>query len=189
MLTSERLRLFRRRLLMEWRRRIWGLKKVHPSAYIAPGCRLSRDLELGELGFINHGCQIGPNVRIGRYSLLAPHVVVIGADHCIDIAGTPIVFAGRPDPTTTEIGQDCWVGFGSKIMAGVHVADGAIIAAGSVVTRDVGRFEIHGGVPNKKLRDRFSSANEIAAHLDMLCGETVHGKFCAPKKILTDQPK
>lgn len=58
------------------------------------------------------------------------------------------------------IGNDVWVGYGVTILNGVNVGDGAIIAAGSVVTKDVPPYSIVGGNPAKVIRLRFSE-NEI----------------------------
>lgn len=53
------------------------------------------------------------------------------------------------------IGNDVWIGFEAAIMPGVHIGDGAIIGARAVVTKDVQPYEIVGGVPAKKIRQRF----------------------------------
>lgn len=58
------------------------------------------------------------------------------------------------------IGNDVWIGYEAVIMAGVHIGDGAIIAARAVVTKDVPAYTIVGGVPAKKIRKRFT-AEEI----------------------------
>jgi acetyltransferase-like isoleucine patch superfamily enzyme len=52
------------------------------------------------------------------------------------------------------IEDDCWVGANSIILPGVTIGQGSIIAAGSVVTKDVEAFSIVGGVPAKKIKDR-----------------------------------
>jgi acetyltransferase-like isoleucine patch superfamily enzyme len=52
-------------------------------------------------------------------------------------------------------GNDCWTGHNCNIMAGVNVGDGAVIAAGSIVTKDVPPYAIVGGVPAKVIRYRF----------------------------------
>jgi len=57
---------------------------------------------------------------------------------------------------TTTIGNDVWIGHGAILIGGVTVGDGAIIAAGAVVTRDVDPYTIVGGVPARPLRQRFS---------------------------------
>lgn len=53
------------------------------------------------------------------------------------------------------IGNDVWIGYEAVIMAGVHIGDGAIIAARAVVTRDVSPYTIVGGTPAKEIRKRF----------------------------------
>lgn len=55
------------------------------------------------------------------------------------------------------IDDDVWIGFGSTIMSGVHIGQGAVIAAGSVVTKDVPPYAIVGGIPAKVIKYRFSS--------------------------------
>lgn len=53
------------------------------------------------------------------------------------------------------IGNDVWIGYEAVIMAGVHIGDGAIIAARAVVTKDVSPYTIVGGTPAKEIRKRF----------------------------------
>ncbi|MBI5204619.1 MAG: CatB-related O-acetyltransferase [Nitrospirae bacterium] len=64
------------------------------------------------------------------------------------------------DPNASKgpviIGNDVWIGDSVIILPGVQVGDGAIIGAGSVVTKNVPPYTIVGGVPAKKIRDRFS---------------------------------
>ena len=55
------------------------------------------------------------------------------------------------------IGNDVWIGFEAVIMAGVHIGDGAIIAARAVVTKDVPPYTIVGGTPAKEIRKRFDA--------------------------------
>ena len=55
------------------------------------------------------------------------------------------------------IGNDVWIGYEAVIMAGVHIGDGAIIAARAVVTKDVPPYTIVGGTPAKEIRKRFDS--------------------------------
>ena len=52
------------------------------------------------------------------------------------------------------IGNDAWIGYGAQIMSGVTVGDGAVIAAGSIVTKDVLPYTVVGGVPAKKIKER-----------------------------------
>lgn len=55
------------------------------------------------------------------------------------------------------IGNDVWIGYEAVIMAGVHIGDGAIIAARAVVTKDVLPYTIVGGTPAKEIRKRFDA--------------------------------
>ena len=55
------------------------------------------------------------------------------------------------------IGNDVWIGYEAVIMAGVHIGDGAIIAARAVVTKDVPPYTIVGGTPAKEIRIRFDT--------------------------------
>ena len=64
------------------------------------------------------------------------------------------------------IGNDVWIGYEAVIMAGVHIGDGAIIAARTVVTKDVPPYTIVGGVPARPIRKRFDE--EVIRKLETL---------------------
>lgn len=64
------------------------------------------------------------------------------------------------------IGNDVWIGFNATIMSGVKISNGAVIAAASVVTKDVGPYEIWGGNPAKFIKKRFNE-KEIEKLLDI----------------------
>lgn len=55
------------------------------------------------------------------------------------------------------IDDDVWIGYGSTIMSGVHIGQGAVVATGAVVTKNVPPYAIVGGVPAKVIKYRFSS--------------------------------
>lgn len=171
------LRALRARL-RQWR---YGLKHVHPTFYPGAGCSISRDLRAQEYSFCNDGCIIGPKVELGAYVMLGPQVAIVGADHVWSKPGVPIIFAGRPEMSRTAIEADAWVGFGAVIMAGVTIGRGAIIAARAVVTRDVPAYEIWGGVPAKKIGDRFGSEADKKTHDEMLRQPPRMRQFCSPK--------
>lgn len=169
-----------RRYRMAWRRWRRNLSKVDPLAWIHPTADVRPDLIAGPYSFISFDCLIMRDVEIGRYSMLAPGVAIIGVDHRYDLPGTPMFFSPRPAAARTIIEDDVWVGFGAVIIQGVRIGRGAIIAASSVVTRDVPPYEIWGGVPARKIKDRFSSAEHIRRHNQMLDGPLVEPRWPAP---------
>lgn len=151
-------------------RYIYGLKKVHPTFNIGGKSVISQDLLAEEYSFISKNCLIYPGVSIGRYTMLAQNVQVIGADHNYDIVSTPMTFSGRPALSKTFIGRDVWIGANSIVMVGVKIGDGSIVAAGSIVTKDVPPYCIVGGIPAKIIRKRFPLKSDEDKHTQMLYG-------------------
>ncbi|MEN8662498.1 MAG: CatB-related O-acetyltransferase [Lentimonas sp.] len=62
----------------------------------------------------------------------------------------------------SEIGSDVWIGARVTILGGVRIGHGAVIATGSVVTKDVDPYSIVGGVPAKHIRHRFDEGQRKA---------------------------
>ena len=146
----------------------YGLKNVHPTFYMGGSSKIAKNLKADAFVYVGPKCIIYPNVEIGAYSMLANNVSILGADHKYTIPGVPIIFAGRDKLLNTQIGKDVWIGAHAIIMTGVKVGDGAIIAAGSVVTKDCEPFTIYGGVPAKKIKSRFEKDEDIEVHRNML---------------------
>lgn len=179
----DRIRAVYRARRMAMVRRLLRLRDVDPSVYIKFPTRLSRDLKAGAHCFINRGCWICPGVTLGRYVMLAPEVAILGGDHVTDRVGTPIIFSGRPEMPKTIIGDDVWIGFRAIINAGVTIGDGAIIAAGAVVTKDVEAYSVMGGVPARKIGQRFDGPTGQIQHDALLKGPTVAGQLTDRKKV------
>lgn len=74
--------------------------------------------------------------------------------------------ASWPNKGDTVVGHDVWLGYGALIMPGVKLGNGAIVASGSVVTRDVPSYAIVGGNPAQVIRMRFDDA--VIARLEAL---------------------
>ena len=116
-----------------------------------------------------------PSIANGNNVIIGNQVGVVGRyDHHYQQIGTPTRLASQiRDPNYDWKGidekiiieDDVWIGFGSVILSGVKIGQGSIIAAGSVVTKDVQPFSIYAGVPAKKIRDRFDSESDLAEHL------------------------
>jgi acetyltransferase-like isoleucine patch superfamily enzyme len=155
----EKLRVVKRKYYI-WKYR---LKHVHSTFIASPRCHISLDFEAGEFSFVGPGCTIYPKVKIGRYTMLANDVKILGGDHYYKRVCAPIIFSGREELRPTVIGNDVWVGAYSLVMAGVTIGNGAIVAAGSVVTKDVPPYAVVGGCPAKFIKMRFDK-EQIAEH-------------------------
>ena len=169
-----------RSVLMFYRRIKAGLHTVDRTFYMASGCHVCKDLIAEKYSFIGLNCLLGPKVKIGRFSMLANNVSVIGGDHIFSDPNKPIIFSGRPDLQETIIGDDVWIGAFSIIMSGVKIGDGAIVGAGSVVTKNVPPYSIYAGVPAKFIKMRFND-DEIKIHIKMLQNKNIEVRYCADK--------
>lgn len=168
-------RLFRNTRMFILRKKI-GLKNVHSTFYLGGRSRISKDLKAAKYTYIGPDCIIYPKVELGAFTMLANNVSIIGDDHIYDKPGVPSIFSGRPERSNTVIGKDVWIGAYSKIKTGVTIGDGAIIALGAVVTKDVEPYAIYGGVPAKKIKPRFDNS-QIITHKKMLENESKHCNF------------
>lgn len=156
-----------RQLKMFYYRNKYGLKSVHTTFYMGGKSRIAKDLIAEEYVYIGPNCHIYSGVEIGKYTMLAPQVKIIGQDHNYNFPTIPIIFSGRPKQTKTIIGRDVWIGYGAFISKGVRIGDGAIVAANSVVTKDVEPYAVVGGSPAKLIKYRFNE-EEISIHQEML---------------------
>lgn len=126
---------------------------LHPGAILdtGPGGRI----ELGRSNSVNPYCVLYGHggLKTGDYVRIAAHTVVIPANHIFDDPTMPIAKQGLTRKGI-QMGSDIWIGTGSRILDGVTVHDGAIIAAGSVVNKTVDRGAIVGGVPARVIKYR-----------------------------------
>lgn len=178
---SPALRLKLRMLLMWFRYARKGYPRVDRTANFLGESRIARDVVVGAYSSIGPGAWIGPKVELGKYVMFAANVTILGDDHRYDIAGTPIIFSGRPELSTTVVEDDVWVGQNVSIRAGVRIGRGAIIGMGAVVTKDVKPYAIVGGVPAKKIGMRFEDAALIEQHDQMLARPAQMGRYCDSK--------
>jgi len=92
-------------------------------------------------------------IEIGDYTRIGPQVTIVSFNHKSEDKNIPIKLQGKILKKII-IGKDVWIGAGAKILGGVNVGDGAIIAAGAVVKDDVKPYTIVGGIPAKKIKER-----------------------------------
>ena len=103
-------------------------------------------------------------VTIGRYCSFASNVHYFGANHPVNYVSTSPYFYEKAfgfevadvERKDLYIANDVWIGYGATILSGCnHIGNGAVIAAGAVVTHDVPPYAIVAGVPARVLRYRF----------------------------------
>lgn len=99
------------------------------------------------------GSQAG--ITIGEDVMIAPNCCIVAFDHGMDCGATPMIRQPLVE-SPIRIGNNVWIGANCTITRGVSIANGAVIAANSVVTRDVQEDEIVGGAPARNIRFRHS---------------------------------
>ena len=87
-------------------------------------------------------------IKVGHDTNISSHVKLITGSHDID---SPNFTA---DFLPIHIGHHCWIGTGAMILQGVKIGDGAVVAAGAVVTKDIEPWTIVAGVPARPIRNR-----------------------------------
>lgn len=131
-------------------------------------------VRMGNQVYVGKDVHIEANCRIGDYCLIANRVAIVGRhDHDFSAVGYPVRFSPwvgckrLPSPYADEeavIEDDVWLGYASIVLTGVTVGRGSVIAAGSVVTRDIPRYSIAAGVPAKVIGKRFEDQATIDRH-------------------------
>lgn len=112
------------------------------------------EVYIGENTVIGRHCMITAKnlIRIGSNVLMGAYVQVI--DHNHGMAAGTLIREQRAEIGEVVIGDDVWLGAGAKILANVHIGDGAIIGSNAVVTTDIPANSVAVGVPAKVIRQR-----------------------------------
>ena len=111
-------------------------------------------------------------VIIGNFVAVAPEVTFITGDHNSKVVGNYIL-ENQKDTSCTEfdkdivIEDDVWIGTRCIILKGVTIHEGAIVGAGSIVTKDVPPYTIVAGNPAKVIRSRFTD-DELKKHKEII---------------------
>lgn len=172
-----RLYRYRRKRLRELI--LWLVKKLEKGmVYSVTLRRIFKDYHGVEIGMYTHGgCFVPGNfdyhTTIGRYCSIAADVHVFNRDHPLNFKSTHAFFFNPAMKKTKvdlvkynplRIGNDVWIGYGTIILPGVReIGDGAVIGAGSVVSKNIPPYTIAVGHPIRIVRSRFSP--EVVKHL------------------------
>lgn len=145
-------------------------------------------VRIGKQVYVGKDVHIEANCRIGDYCLIANRVAIVGRhDHDFSAVGFPVRFApwvgSRRFPSQhledeAVIEDDVWLGYGTIVLTGVTVGRGAVVAAGSVVTRDIPPYAIAAGVPARVIGQRFADPATIERHEAAIRD----GNFCLSEK-------
>lgn len=140
--------------------------KINSTAKIYSGTSFYNS-NIGRYSYVGYDCEVY-NCDIGSFCSIANGFIAGGAKHPIDWVSTSPVFYNVNGGTgyhlgnneielvkRTIIGHDVWIGSRVIVMQGVKIGNGAIIGAGSVVTKDVPPYAIVAGCPAKVIRYRF----------------------------------
>jgi maltose O-acetyltransferase len=123
--------------------------------FFGPGETRRRGVAIGRNSRINRDCtlDIRSGLTIGDNVSISPEVMILGGSHDYNDPTFRYVDAG---PVT--IGDHVWIGSRAMILPGVNVGRGAVVAAGSIVTKDVAPMMVVAGVPAKPVAVRDSGA-------------------------------
>lgn len=154
---------------------------IDKTAYIYRGVKVNM-CTIGVHTYVAANTEL-ENAVVGNYCSIADHCRIGMSGHSLSCLSTsPLftiarnalqeqwtaedIFANQEKEETAYIGNDVWIGSHALIKGGVHVGNGACIAAGAVVVKDVPPYAIVGGVPAKLIRYRFSE--DVVAKLEEL---------------------
>lgn len=146
-------------------KKAWRKKNPHNTTVMAGRFNIE-DVEVGKCTYgaiqvINWGK--GQKLYIGNYCSIAGEVMfILNGDHYTgNISSFPfkVKCMGAPYEAVSKgdivVEDDVWIGYRSTILSGVRIGQGAIVAAGSIVTKDVPPYAIVGGNPAKVIKYRF----------------------------------
>lgn len=147
-------------------KRKWRERNAHNGIELETACDFDA-VTVGKCSYgkLNAVSFAGQNkLHIGNYVSIAQQVTfLLDVEHYIDRISTYPFQVKILQTTDYEafgkgnivVDDDAWIGYGATIMSGVHIGQGAVVAAGAVVTKDVPPYAIVGGVPAKVIKYRF----------------------------------
>lgn len=126
-------------------------KKVDESFRLFPpfNTDCGKNLVFGKRVFVNSGCKFQDQggITIGDDVLIGQNVVIATLNHAMDPDSR-----GDMAPKPVHIGNKVWIGANATILPGVSIGEGAIVAAGAVVTKDVAPRTVVAGIPAKIIK-------------------------------------
>lgn len=147
----------------------YTLAECGEKVYIGENSSITyKNIHIGNEVFIgSKACFLSTRAQIfiGNHVMFGPNVFIITGNHRIDIIGrymSDIKDSEKfpEDDQDVIIEDDVWIGANAIILKGVTVGEGSVVAAGSVVTKNIEPYSIYAGIPAKKIRNRFSKEQQ-----------------------------
>ena len=113
------------------------------------------NIEIGDNSGIGINAQIPNDVIIGSNVLMGPDVLIFSGSHQYLSKKLLIREQGVEGPNQVKIEDDVWIGARAIILGGVRIGEGAVIGAGSVVTKDVEPYTVIAGIPAREIKRRY----------------------------------
>lgn len=120
---------------------------------VEKGAEFSSKCTIGNNSGIGINAQMGV-VHIGNDVLIGKELIAVTRNHVFSDKNKLIRSQGYSEENPIYIGNDVWIGHRVTILPGVHIADGCVIGAGAVVTKDTEAYGVYVGNPAKKVKDR-----------------------------------
>lgn len=113
-----------------------------------------KGIKIGEHSGLGLNARVQGPLTIGNNVMMGPDVIIYTKNHETSRTNIPMIEQGVTEPKKVIIEDDVWIGARVIILPGVHIGQGSIVSAGSVVTKDVEAYSIVGGVPARKIKSR-----------------------------------
>ncbi len=130
------------------------LKKCGTNVNIDHGANLYSSIQIGDYSGIGSNAILDGDITIGNHVMMGQNCAIITTNHRFDHLDIPMDQQGCSEVKPVIIGNDVWIGMYCIIQPGVRIGNGAIIGAGSVVTKDVPDYAIVAGNPARVIRSR-----------------------------------
>lgn len=127
---------------------------VGQNVNIEPNCSFNYALKIGDNSGIGEKSELYGDITIGKDVMMGTGCIIYTRNHKFDSLDVPMRKQGFDEVKPVVIGDDVWIGGRVTILPGVHIGNGAVIGAGSVVTKDVPDFAVVGGNPAKVIKYR-----------------------------------
>lgn len=127
---------------------------VGENVNIEPKCSFNYALKIGNNSGIGANSELYGDITIGNDVMMGTNCIIYTRNHCFDSLDLPMWQQGFKEVNPVVIGNDVWIGGRVTILPGVHIGNGSVIGAGSVVTKNVPDYAVVCGNPARIIKYR-----------------------------------